>query len=188
MLSPEVFGQPLLILTDHSIRSREGTRCCSFNLRPTRPLIRGPSPPPTTFFLPQGDTPSISSLGNINGIVWVQENHNGQVGLHAYEATNLANQLYSSANVNFAAPTKFAPPSVCDGKVMVGIMNSVAVIGLLILQISMVMGNKIFCGEAFHRAIGYLANEWLRGSNKCCHRNCGFLLADDQYRGSRWGQ
>jgi hypothetical protein len=43
----------------------------------------------------------------------------------------LANQLYSSANVNFGAPTKFAPPTVCNGKVMVGTMNSVAVFGLL---------------------------------------------------------
>src|SRR3984893_16644829 len=44
---------------------------------------------------------------------------------------NLANQLYFSANVNFGAPTKFAPPTVCNGKVMVGTMNSVAFFGLL---------------------------------------------------------
>jgi hypothetical protein len=83
-----------------------------------------------TFSFP-GGTPSISSLGNANGIVWVQENRNSQVVLHAFDATNLANELYSSAGVNFGVPTKFAPPTVCNGKVFVGTMNSVGVFGLL---------------------------------------------------------
>ncbi len=78
-----------------------------------------------------GGTPSISSNGTTNGIVWIQEIRNNQVVLHAYDATNLANELYSSAAVNFGAPTKFAPPTVCNGKVFVGTMNSVGVFGLL---------------------------------------------------------
>jgi hypothetical protein len=83
-----------------------------------------------TFPFP-GGTPSVSSLGNSNGIVWIKELRNGQVILHAYDATNLANELYSSAGVNFGAPTKFGPPTVCNGKVFVGTMTSVGVFGLL---------------------------------------------------------
>jgi hypothetical protein len=83
-----------------------------------------------TFPFP-GGTPSISSLGNTNGIVWIKELRNGQVILHAYDARNLATELYSSAGVDFGAPTKFGPPTVCNGKVFVGTMNSVGVFGLL---------------------------------------------------------
>jgi hypothetical protein len=83
-----------------------------------------------TFPFP-GGTPSISSLGNTNGIVWIKELRNGQVILHAYDSTNLANELYSSAGVNFGAPTKFGPPTVCNGKVFVGTASSVGVFGLL---------------------------------------------------------
>jgi hypothetical protein len=83
-----------------------------------------------TFPFP-GGTPSISSLGSTNGIVWIKELLDGQVILLAYDATNLANQLYSSAGVNFGAPTKFGPPTVCNGKVFVGTANSVGVFGLL---------------------------------------------------------
>jgi hypothetical protein len=82
-----------------------------------------------TFPFP-GGTPSISSLGNTNGIVWIKELRNAQVILHAYDARNLASELYSSAGTNFGAPTKFAPPTVCNGKVFVGTMNSVGVFGL----------------------------------------------------------
>ena len=78
-----------------------------------------------------GGVPSISSNGNTNGIVWIQEALTNQVVLHAYDATNLANELYSSAAVYFGRPTSFAPPTVCNGKVFVGTMNSVGVFGVL---------------------------------------------------------
>jgi hypothetical protein len=83
-----------------------------------------------TFPFPRG-VPSISSLGNTNGIVWIEEIRNRQVVLHAFDATNLASELYNSEAVNFGAPTKFGPPTVCNGKVFVGTMNSVGVFGLL---------------------------------------------------------
>jgi hypothetical protein len=85
----------------------------------------------TALFPFPGGTPSVSSLGNSNGIVWIKELRNGQVILHAYDATNLATELYSSAGVSIGAPTKFGPPTVCNGKVFVGTMNSVGVFGLL---------------------------------------------------------
>jgi hypothetical protein len=85
----------------------------------------------TALFPFPGGTPSVSSLGNSNGIVWIKELRNGQVILHAYDANNLATELYSSAGVSIGAPTKFGPPTVCNGKVFVGTMNSVGVFGLL---------------------------------------------------------
>ena len=42
-----------------------------------------------------GTTPSISASGSTNGIVWAVENKNPAV-LHAYDATNLAHELYNS--------------------------------------------------------------------------------------------
>ena len=54
-----------------------------------------------------GTTPSISANGSSNGIVWAVENKNGGV-LHAYDATNLATELYNSnqaANGRDTLPT-----------------------------------------------------------------------------------
>jgi len=81
-----------------------------------------------------GATPSISANGSTNGIVWAVEN-GGTAVLHAYDAANLANELYNS---NQAANSrdqfqgnKFITPVVANGKVYVGTPNSVAVFGLL---------------------------------------------------------
>jgi hypothetical protein len=82
----------------------------------------------TTFPYP-GGVPSISSSGNTNGIVWIQEFGN-QAILHAYDATNLSNELYSSVAVNFGSPVKFSVPTVCNGKAFVATQSSVGVFGL----------------------------------------------------------
>jgi hypothetical protein len=86
-----------------------------------------------TFGYP-GATPVISANGTTNGIVWVVENGNNGV-LHAYDATNLATELYNSTQAaggrdSFAA-NKYVTPIVTNGKVFVGTPNSVAVFGLL---------------------------------------------------------
>src|SRR5215469_9461631 len=79
-----------------------------------------------------GTTPSVSSSGNQNGIVWAYEfGQNSQAVLHAYDATNVGNELYNSNQVQVGAAVKFAVPTVCNGKVFVGTANSVAVFGLL---------------------------------------------------------
>jgi hypothetical protein len=93
-----------------------------------------------TFGYP-GTDPSVSANGTAspvtNGIVWAIEN--GGIGvLHAYDATNLANELYNS---NQAAagrdqfPTdgnvKFVTPMIANGRVFVGTPNAVVVFGLL---------------------------------------------------------
>jgi hypothetical protein len=88
---------------------------------------------PTQFPYP-GATPAISANGASNGIVWAAEN--GTVAaLHAYDATNLAHELYNSnqagARDQFGAGNKFITPMIAAGKVYVGATNGVAVFGLL---------------------------------------------------------
>jgi hypothetical protein len=81
-----------------------------------------------------GSTPSISSNGTSNGVVWAVENTSPAV-LHAYNATNL-NELYNSNQASngrdqFGAGNKFITPMIVNGKVFVGTPNGVAVFGLL---------------------------------------------------------
>jgi hypothetical protein len=89
---------------------------------------------PTAFVYP-GATPSISSNGTSNGIVWAIEN--GSTGvLHAYDATNLATELYNSNQAGtrdqFSTNTndKFVTPLIANGKVYVGTPGAVVVFGL----------------------------------------------------------
>lgn len=105
-----------------------------------------------------GPTPSVSSRGASNGIVWaldtglygfaspnVPENCyqvpppaacSGPAILHAYSATNLAAELWNSsmaANNRDAAgnAVKFVPPTIANGKVYVSTRTKVDVYGLL---------------------------------------------------------
>jgi hypothetical protein len=86
-----------------------------------------------TFGFP-GATPAISASGNTNGIVWVVENSSPAV-LHAYDATNLATELYNSNQATKGrdqfSNNKFITPIIANGKVYVGTSNSVAVFALL---------------------------------------------------------
>jgi Immunoglobulin domain len=87
----------------------------------------------TQFTFP-GTAPSVSANGTANGIVWAHENTSPAV-LHAYDATNLAHEIYNSNQAaanrdHFGAGNKYITPTVADGKVFVGTTNSVAVFGL----------------------------------------------------------
>jgi hypothetical protein len=87
-----------------------------------------------------GTLPTISANGTSDGIVWAKEtyphssNRNSSGVLHAYDAANLSNELYSSAQVpsrdqeGFAV--NFASPTVADGKVYVGTASELDVYGL----------------------------------------------------------
>lgn len=103
------------------------------------PIVSGklattPSSHSTHTFGYPGATPSISANGATNGIVWVVENGGNGV-LHAYDATNLATELYNSSqaanNRDRFSANKFITPIVANGKVFVGTQNSVAALGLL---------------------------------------------------------
>jgi hypothetical protein len=86
-----------------------------------------------------------SSNGTSNGIVWIiQENvpndtvikNPPTAVLRAYDATNLAIELYDSTQAAgnrdaVGGAVKFAVPTVANGKVYVGNSNQVTVYGLL---------------------------------------------------------
>jgi hypothetical protein len=87
---------------------------------------------PTTYGSP-GASPSVSASGaGSNGIVWGLDNGSfctpdatqcGATVLHAYNATNLATELWNSAKVGADAAgnaVKFTVPTVANGKVYVG--------------------------------------------------------------------
>jgi len=93
-----------------------------------------------------GATPSVSSNGAANGIVWALDNGLyctpqspgcGATVLHAFDATNLANELWNSsqaaANRDVAGhAVKFTVPTVANGKVYVGTRgNDSSVLGEL---------------------------------------------------------
>jgi hypothetical protein len=89
----------------------------------------------SAIFTYPGATPAISANGTSNAILWAVENSNTAV-LHAYEATNLAIELYNSDQAangrdHFGSGNKFITPTIADGKVFVGTTNSVGVFGLL---------------------------------------------------------
>ncbi len=82
-----------------------------------------------------GATPSISSDGTSNAILWAAEN-SGTAVLHAYDATSLSHELYNSNQASggrdqFGAGNKFITPMITNGKVYVGTTNGVGVFGLL---------------------------------------------------------
>ncbi len=78
-------------------------------------------------FLFPGAQPVVSSNGNNNGIVWAVDYKTGT--LHAYDARNVSNALYTSASLG--GGIKWAVPTVANGQVFVGLQNKVVVMGLL---------------------------------------------------------
>ena len=110
----------------------------SFNANGSGLLSGSPvSVSPESFAFP-GPTPSISANGSSNGILWaIQTDAYGSGGmavLHAYDATNLASELYNSTqNGSRDAPgpaVKFAAATIARGKVYVGTATQLAVFGL----------------------------------------------------------
>ena len=98
-------------------------------------LSAAPAAQSTITYFNQGSTPSVSSNGTANGIVWdVQWDASHQV-LHAYDATTLA-ELYNSNQVPARdqedAGVKFITPTIADGEVFVGTSDSLRVYGLLV--------------------------------------------------------
>jgi hypothetical protein len=82
-----------------------------------------------------GAMPSVSADGSRNGIVWASENGEPAV-LHAYDANDLAKELYNSKQApsgrdGFGAGNKFITPLIAHGKVYVGISDGVGVFGSL---------------------------------------------------------
>jgi hypothetical protein len=100
----------------------------------TAKITATPKSQTATSFTYPGTAPSVSANGTSNGIVWAHENTSPGV-LHAYDASNLAHELYNSNQASggkdqFGPGNKYITPVVADGKVFVGTTNAVAVFGL----------------------------------------------------------
>ncbi len=84
-------------------------------------------------------TPSVSSNGTLNGIVWIVQSdgaaQSGHAILRAYDAANIAHEIYNSGQSGKrdtgGAAVKFATPTVANGKVYVPTAVELDVYGLL---------------------------------------------------------
>jgi FG-GAP-like repeat len=110
--------------------STDALEAYSFNANNSGLLSMNPvSASLQTFNFP-GTTPAISASGNTNGIVWALEEDSDSTVLHAYDATNLANELYNTGQNSPGGSVKFAVPTIANGKVYVGTSTLLAVYGL----------------------------------------------------------
>lgn len=96
----------------------------------------------TSFSFP-GASPSVSSNGASNGIVWAIDAHASGTGdfgaasagpaiLHAFDATNLGTELWNSSQVPADAAgnaVKFTVPTIANGKVYVGTRGNDTTLG-----------------------------------------------------------
>jgi hypothetical protein len=94
------------------------------------PMFNLASSSPKIYGFP-GSAPSVSAAGTTNGVVWTLDNHLfctgasgcGPTVLHAYDAANVATELWNSSMVGGDAAgnaVKFTVPTVANGKVYVG--------------------------------------------------------------------
>jgi hypothetical protein len=99
-----------------------------------------------TVFNMHGATASLSANGNMNGIIWDIDNSSytasgsdpqssGPAVLHAYDASNIANELYNSAQAGSrdqaGQALKFTVPTIANGRVFVPTANELDIYGLL---------------------------------------------------------
>ena len=105
----------------------------SNGLLSTSPIAVG-----TVVYGSHGATPAVSSNGGSNGIVWdlqLDGQPNNPAILHAYDASNVGTELYSSnenASRDSAGPAvKFTAPTIANGKVYVPAGHQVNIYGLL---------------------------------------------------------
>ncbi len=88
-----------------------------------------------------GATPTVSSNGEKDGIVWTISTRSWEVFpeklavLHAYDAADVSRELYNSGENSdrdqAGISVRFTIPSVVNGRVYVGVRNEVEVYGLL---------------------------------------------------------
>ena len=105
-------------------------------------LSTGPTSQSAAVYPLRGGAFAVSANGNTNGILWAiqtngasADNPNAPGVLYAYDATNLADELYDSTEsgsrdtMDLAA--KFSIPLVANGKVFVGSQSKLTAYGLL---------------------------------------------------------
>jgi hypothetical protein len=121
----------------------EGSSLMRFAFNPsTGTFDTSPSSQSTNNFPFPAATPSVSSQGSSNGIVWAIDSSQyglpnspnpGPAVLHAYDAADLANELWNSAQSagdQAGDAVKFTVPTVVNGKVYIGTRTEIDVYGL----------------------------------------------------------
>jgi hypothetical protein len=101
-------------------------------LNTTTSMFGGSSSQTGTSFGWPGSTPSISSLGATNGIIWAIANTSPAI-LYAFDPTNLATEFWDSSMASgdqAGTYVKFTVPTVANGKVYVGNSSQITVYGL----------------------------------------------------------
>jgi hypothetical protein len=107
-------------------------------------LSQNPVASANAYFGQHGATASLSANGNNNGIIWEIDNSSynntdptasGAAVLHAYDASNIANELYNSADSGSrdqaGQALKFTVPTIANGRVFVPTANELDIYGLL---------------------------------------------------------
>ncbi len=97
-------------------------------------LVNTPVSESANTFAYPGTTPSISSSGATNGIVWALS-HTSPSVLYAFNAENLSQELYGSnqsgTRDQFGTVDHFVDPMIAAGRVYVPTQTGVAVFGLI---------------------------------------------------------
>ena len=128
-----IFSVPAL-WNDYLYIAGAGGPLKAFRLDPStaRLSLASTSTVPTEGFSYPGSTPSVSSRAGTNGIVWILDNGRyctpaspgcGPSVLHAYDATNVAHELWNSSKVSADTAgyaVKFTVPTIANGRVYVG--------------------------------------------------------------------
>jgi len=112
-----------------------GNNLLQFNFSQAK-LSTPPVSKSSTSFTYPGTTPSVSANATMNAIVWAIEHSDPNDVLHAYDATNLATELYNSSQAGgqrdqFGQASHFGTPMIVNGKVYVGTTTNVTAFGLL---------------------------------------------------------
>jgi hypothetical protein len=103
-------------------------------------LSRPPAWRSSTRFGNPGATPAVSANGSRDGIVWAINSRGWREGerpaaVYAWDATNLANELYNSeqhgTRDRAGRAIRFAIPTIANGRVYMGARSEVDVYGLL---------------------------------------------------------
>jgi chitodextrinase len=105
-------------------------------------LSTGPTSQSAAIYPIRGGAFAVSANGNANGILWAiqsngasADNPNAPGVLYAYDATNLADELYDSTEAGsrdtMDLAAKFSIPLVANGKVFVGSQSKLTTYGLL---------------------------------------------------------
>jgi hypothetical protein len=145
LAAPEIFGTPAF-WQDKLFLGGTNDNLRSYAFDPVSQLFNTTASSASSFQFPfPGPTPSVSSLGATNGIVWAIDASrygvpsgfgSGPAVLHAYDAGNLATELWNSSQAGSnrdkaGDAVKFTVPTVANGKVYIGTRTEIDVYGLL---------------------------------------------------------